>query len=67
MKIEGTEVTGTEYMQALRLMEKIGGGFASALAVAWIKADLSNRHALEQAFFDLIGYYVLLVRKGHRA
>ncbi len=40
-----------------RLMETIGGGFASALAVAYQRADSGNRARIEAAFPDLIERY----------
>lgn len=42
-----------EEYKVLMMMEKRGGGFASALAVAWIRADSVNRRKLRQAFADL--------------
>lgn len=33
-----------------RILEREGGGYASALAKAWIKADLANRKLLRPAF-----------------
>lgn len=48
--------------KAIELMERIGGGFASALAVAWQRADLNNQHRLKAAFPDLLKQYVEHVR-----
>jgi len=38
-------------------MERFGGGFASALAIAWRRADLGNRQRLRLAFGDLLESY----------
>ena len=38
-------------------MEKFGGGFASALAIAWQRADSDNRNRLRLAFGDLLESY----------
>lgn len=43
---------------AIKLMERIGGGFASALAVAWQKADAQNQWRLRVAFDDLLQEYI---------
>lgn len=41
----------------LKAMKNHGGGFASALAVAWIRADNGNRHKLRAEFADLLYSY----------
>ena len=51
---------------ALQLMEKIGGGFASALAKAWMKADLTNQAKLRHAFGDLLEDYMKKVEAASR-
>lgn len=45
-------------IEALNLMERIGGGFASPLATAWKKADLDNQRRLMSVFKDLHDTYV---------
>lgn len=40
-------------IQVLELMETQGGSFASCLAKAWKRADLSNQARLMKAFGDL--------------
>lgn len=42
---------------ALLAMKKFGGGFASSLAVAWLRADSDNRKRLQDAFGDLLEDY----------
>jgi hypothetical protein len=39
-------------------MVKLGGGFASALASAWRKADKSNKRKIENEFSDLFFEYM---------
>jgi hypothetical protein len=50
-------MTTSEQYRALKLMQEIGGGFASALATAWLKADHANSQRLEWAFGDLLEQY----------
>lgn len=50
---------------AIKLMERIGGGFASALAVAWHRADASNSERLKKAFPELLSDYCEMVDAGH--
>ena len=40
-----------------QLMERIGGGFASALAKAYVRADYDNQTRIEHAFPELIQQY----------
>ena len=40
-----------------KLMERIGGGFASALAVAYVRADLNNQAKLEAVFSEMFAQY----------
>ena len=47
---------------ALKMMEKFGGGFASALSIAWQRADVNNQYRLEQAFPDLLAQYAAFPR-----
>lgn len=35
-------------------MQRHGGGFCAALAVAWFKADAANRRRIETAFSHLL-------------
>lgn len=46
----------SEY-EVLKKMEECGGSFASNLARAWQRADLSNKRKLMQAFGDLYQDY----------
>ena len=43
--------------RAARLMEKIGGGFAAALAVAYFHADADNQARILAAWSDLFERY----------
>lgn len=43
--------------RAVKLMEKIGGGFASALALAYFHADEINKSRILFAFVDLFELY----------
>jgi hypothetical protein len=43
--------------RAAQLMEKLGGGFASALALAYYRADSGNRAAIVGAFPGLFDRY----------
>jgi hypothetical protein len=43
--------------RAAQLMEKIGGGFASALALAYFRADGTNQARILGAFGDLFEVY----------
>jgi hypothetical protein len=43
--------------QAAQLMEKMGGGFAAALALAYYRADGTNQAAILAAFPDLFEKY----------
>jgi len=38
---------------AAKYLEQYGGGFASSLATAWFRADLSNQRRIEGAFQHL--------------
>lgn len=52
-----------ERLHGLQLMEKIGGGFASALATAWLRADMANRERLEAGFRHLFDRYTRMARR----
>lgn len=43
--------------RAAKMMEKIGGGFASALALAYFRADGTNQERILGAFADLFDLY----------
>jgi len=43
--------------RAAQLMEKIGGGFASALALAYFRADGTNQALILDAFANLFEVY----------
>lgn len=43
----------SEMHRTVYSMEVHGGGFCKALAQAWYKADLSNKHRIETAFEHL--------------
>lgn len=43
--------------KALEAMQRYGGGFASALATAWQRADHDNGARLRTAFPDLLDKY----------
>lgn len=47
-----------------KLRIKIGGGFASALAVAFRRADPGNRRRLREAFPDLISRYAEMAKEA---
>lgn len=46
----------------LKAMSKYGGGFASHLAEAWLRADLQNAAKLRKEFGDLLACYEPFVR-----
>lgn len=48
--------------EAFSLMKRTGGGFASALAEAWFKADKGNQQIIEEAFEALLKDYVERVK-----
>lgn len=49
--------------ELLQAMERVGGGFASALAVAWARADGENRAKLRVAFGALLCSYRWAIKK----
>ena len=49
--------------RAAQLMEKIGGGFASALAVAYYRADSDNKARIVGAWPDLFEKYRRIARE----
>ncbi len=58
--------TPEEYQDALNLMERIGGSFASNLAKAWQSADLNNRRLLDENFGWLLETYIKMVKDQQR-
>lgn len=60
-----TDITIEEERKAFQTMERIGGHFAIALAVAYRKADSDNQARIRKAFPELISDYVEMVRAGH--
>ena len=48
------ELTSQQQWRTLWNMREYGGGFASALAEAWLKADSGNSRSLATAFPDLV-------------
>lgn len=51
------ESTLDDINRGAQLMERAGGGFASALAAAYIRADLGNRARILDAFPELFERY----------
>lgn len=51
------EMTSQQQWQTLDNMIMMGGGFASTLAEAWLKADSGNSAKLAAAFPELIEKY----------
>lgn len=52
-----------EYENALIAMRRYGGGFVSALAEAWIRADVYNRQKLALAFPDELREYAAMAKE----
>ncbi|PNQ49677.1 hypothetical protein C1141_21720, partial [Vibrio agarivorans] len=48
---------------AIEAMQKYGGGFASALAVAWARADADNLMRLRSAFPELLAKYTRIAEQ----
>jgi hypothetical protein len=48
-------------IETLMAMERHGGGFASHLASAWLRADLANSARLEAVFGDLRRSFAVFV------
>lgn len=51
------DMTDRQRFYTLKTMLVFGGGFAHALANAWIQADSTNTETLANAFPDLIQRY----------
>jgi len=54
------------YIAGLRLMERIGGGFASAIATAALRADNTNWMKLYLAFSDMFNEFKELATKERK-
>lgn len=52
-------------LRAVQLMDRMGGGFASALAVAYYRADSDNRARILAAWPDLFEKYRRMAREMH--
>lgn len=51
------DMTSQQQFETIRNMQQYGGGFASKLAEAWLRADSWNCARLAAAFPDLIDKY----------
>lgn len=56
-EMKATDLTDAQQYASAKTMEKYGGGFASALALAFSRADLTNRATLLEAFSPLFMRY----------
>ena len=52
-----------DYLEAARLMQSIGGGFASHIAAAFFVADKDNTQRLLEAFPELFDRYKEMARQ----
>lgn len=50
-------MTHDQKISVFRTMSRYGGGFASAMAEAWFRADPYNRETIEKSFPDLVREY----------
>lgn len=50
--------TSQQMWDAMTLMQRMGGGFASRLADAWFHADMQNKRKIENEFADLIAKFL---------
>lgn len=55
--MKATDLTDAQQYASAKTMEKYGGGFASALALAFSRADSSNKRKILEAFNDLFMRY----------
>lgn len=55
--MKATDLTDAQQYESAKTMEKYGGGFASALALAFFRADSTNKEKLLSAFNDLFMRY----------
>jgi hypothetical protein len=55
--MKATDLTATQLWEAAKTMEEYGGGFASALARAFFRADSHNTQRLLTAFDHLFMHY----------
>jgi hypothetical protein len=51
--------------RAAQVMDKMGGGFAAAIALAYFRADSDNKARLLEAFPDLFAKYRQWARDLH--
>ena len=51
--MKATDLTYEQLFKAAKTMEKVGGGFANAIALAFFRADSVNAGKIIQAFGDL--------------
>ena len=58
----GLVATDTDMLLAAEEMERTGGAFAEAIALAWFRADSGNRQRLIDAFSDLFERWIKVVR-----
>jgi hypothetical protein len=54
----------TEF-DVVEAMRRYGGSFVQALAVCWQRADIVNRHRLEDAFPDIWAEYQRLAERAY--
>ena len=55
--MKAQDMTDSELNKAARNMEKYGGGFAEAIALAYFRADSTNQVLLVDAFGHLFERY----------
>jgi hypothetical protein len=56
-------MTHDEKLATIRAMKSLGGGFVSALAEAWLRADEDNSKRIQDAFPDYVAKYRALSLK----
>lgn len=60
-------MTEKELYEAAYAMEREGGGFASAIAIAFYRADKENRKLLLQSFMPLFERFYNISRRQEQA
>ena len=55
--MKANDMTESQLFKAAHRMEREGGGFASAIALAFFRADSTNQVLLIDAFADLFERY----------
>ncbi len=55
--MKATEMSESELLEAAHIMEMYGGGFAKAIALAYFRADGTNRPRVVEAFPELFERY----------